>query len=60
MGLEIAYSDPEETMTEFLLYIQSKDPGTQQLIELKGMHLKDMLSDLKWKIDSQGLICFKG
>ena len=60
IGLEMVYSDPEETMTEFLLYMQSKDLGTQQLIELKGMHLKDMSSDSKWKIDSWGLICFKG
>ena len=60
MGLETVYSNPEETMTEFLLYIQSKNPGTQQLIELKRMHLKDMSSNLKWKIDSQGLIYFKG
>ena len=60
MGPETVYSDPEETMTEFLLYMQSKDLGTQQLIESKGMHLKDMSSDLKWKIDSWGLICFKG
>ena len=52
IGLETVYSDPEETMTEFLLYIQSKDPGTEQLIELKGILLKDTLSDLKWKIDS--------
>ena len=52
MGLEMVYSDPEETIIKFLLYIQSKDPGTQWLIELKGMHLKDMLSDSKWKIDS--------
>ena len=60
MGLEMAYLDPEETMTEFLLYMQSKDLGTQQLIELKGIHLKDTSSDSKWKIDSQGLIHFKG
>ena len=52
MEPETVYSDPEETMTKFLLYMQSKDLGTQQLIELKGMHLKDTSSDLKWKIDS--------
>ena len=52
MGPETVYSDPEETMTKFLLCMQSKDLGTQQLIELKGMHLKDTSSDLKWKIDS--------
>ena len=52
MGLEMVYSDPKETITKFLLYIQSKDPGTEQLIELKGILLKDTLSDLKWKIDS--------
>ena len=28
MGLETVYLDPEETMTEFLLYMQSKDLGT--------------------------------
>ena len=28
MGLETVYSDPEETMTEFLLYMQLKNPGT--------------------------------
>ena len=28
MGPETVYSDPEETMTEFLLYMQSKDLGT--------------------------------
>ena len=60
MGLEIAYSDPKEIMTEFLLYIQSRDLGTQWLIESKGIYLRDTSSDLKWKIDSQGLICFKG
>ena len=53
---EMAYSDPEETITEFLIYIQSKDPGTQQLIESKGVDPKDTSSDLKWKIDSQGLL----
>ena len=47
IGPETVYSDPEETMTEFLLYIQSKDLGTQQLIESKGIHLKDISSDLK-------------
>ena len=47
IGLEMVYLDPEETMTEFLLYIQSKDPGIQQLIELKRILLKNMLSDLK-------------
>ena len=47
MGLEMVYSDPEETMTEFLLYMQSKDLKIQQLIELKGILLKDILSDLK-------------
>ena len=52
MGLETVYSDPEETMTEFLLHMQSKDPGTQQLIESKGIHPKDTSSDSKWKIDS--------
>ena len=52
MGPEMVYSDPKETMTKFLLYMQSKDLGTQQLIELKGIHLRDMLSDFKWKIDS--------
>ena len=51
MGPETVYSDPEETMTEFLLHMQSKDLGTQQLIESKRIHLKDTLSDLKWKID---------
>ena len=51
IGLETVYLNPEETMTEFLLYIQSKDLGTQQLIELKGIYLRDMPSDLKWKID---------
>ena len=60
MGPETAYSDPEETMTEFLLRMQSKDPGTQRLIESKGMHPKDTSSDSKWKIDSRGLIRFKG
>ena len=35
IGLETVYSDPEKTMTKFLLYIQSKDLGTQQLIESK-------------------------
>ena len=29
MRLEMVYSDPEETMTEFLLCMQLKDPGTQ-------------------------------
>ena len=29
IGLEMVYSDPKETMTEFLLYMQSRDPGTQ-------------------------------
>ena len=52
MGLEMVYSDPEETMTEFLLYIQLKDLGTQQLIELKEIHPRDISSDSKWKIDS--------
>ena len=60
MGPEMVYSDSKKTMTEFLLYMQSKNPGTQQLIESKRIYLKDMLSDLKWKIDSQGLIYFKG
>ena len=59
MGLETVYSDPEETITEFLLYMQLKNLGTQQLIKSKKIHLKDISSDLKWKIDSQGLICFK-
>ena len=56
---ETAYSDPEETMTEFLIHMQTKDPGTQWLIKSKGVHLKDASSDLKWKIDSQGLLQFK-
>ena len=47
MRLEMVYSDPEETMTEFLLYMQLKDLKIQQLIELKGILLKDILSDLK-------------
>ena len=47
MGLETVYSDPEETMTKFLLCMQSKDLKIQQLIELKGILLKDILSDLK-------------
>ena len=47
MGLEIVYSDPEETITEFLLCMQSKNLGTQQLIESKGIYLKDILSDSK-------------
>ena len=29
MGLKTVYSDSEETMTKFLLYIQLKDLGTQ-------------------------------
>ena len=52
MGLEMVYSDPKETITKFLLYIQSKDLGTQQLIKLKEIHPRDTLSNLKWKIDS--------
>ena len=47
MGPETVYSDPEETMTKFLLYIQSRDPGTQQLIESKRIYSRDTLSDLK-------------
>ena len=52
MGPETVYLDPEETITKFLLHMQSKDPGTQQLIELKEIHPRDMPSDSKWKIDS--------
>ena len=52
MGLETVYSNPEETMTEFLLYMQSRDLGTQQLIESKGIYSRDTSNDLKWKIDS--------
>ena len=51
MGLETVYSNPEETMTEFLLYMQSRDLGTQQLIESKGIYSRDTSNDLKWKID---------
>ena len=47
MGPEMVYSDFKETMTEFLLCMQSRDPGTQQLIESKGIYLRDILSDLK-------------
>ena len=47
MGLETVYSDPEETMTEFLLHMQSKDPGTQWLIESKGMHPKDRVDEIQ-------------
>ena len=51
MGLETVYSNPEETMTEFLLCMQSRDLGTQQLIESKGIYSRDTSNDLKWKID---------
>ena len=27
IGTEIIYSDPEKTMTEFLIYMQTKNPG---------------------------------
>ena len=47
MGLEIVYSDLKEIMTEFLLYMQSRDLGTQWLIESKGIYLRDTSSDLK-------------
>ena len=47
MGLETVYSNPEETMTEFLLYMQSRDLGTQQLIESKGIYSRDTSNDLK-------------
>ena len=59
IGLETVYLDPEETITKFLLYMQSRDLGTQQLIKSKGIYLKDTSSDSKWKIDFQGLIHFK-
>ena len=47
MGLETVYSNPEETMTEFLLCMQSRDLGTQQLIESKGIYSRDTSNDLK-------------
>ena len=50
MGPETAYSDPKETITKFLLCMQLRDLGTQQLIESKGIYSKDMSSDSKWKI----------
>ena len=51
IGLETVYLNPEETMTEFLLCMQSRDLGTQQLIESKGIYSRDTSNDLKWKID---------
>ena len=51
MGPETVYLNPEKTMTEFLLYMQSRDLGTQQLIESKGIYSRDTSNDLKWKID---------
>ena len=59
MGTETTYSDPEETMTEFLIRMQTKDPGTQKLMESKGA-THNTSGDSKWKTDSRGLLRFKG